>query len=227
MKVKTVLVASMAIGSIGLVTQSCLAVATSGIGIAVLKQVLLGGITKGVGIFSNKNAFMQNDLINQALPAPLREINSVLERISPSLVQKEKEYIAQAAAYTVQTAEPILRNAVNSLTPEDVRQVANGGKGAATRLLKAKTADQLMLAIQPKVDEKLNEYGIVKSLNLALQGNNLLGGLLGTGDQNLNLASGGLSRLASEQMVEGLFKIIENHEMENSFQLLNALQNTK
>ncbi len=227
MKAKTVFVATMAVASLGALTQSCLALATTGIGLSVLKQVLLGGITKGVGIFSDKNAFLQNDLIDQALPKPLREINSVLERIAPNLVTQEREYIALAAAYTVQTAEPILRNAVNSLTTEDVMRVANGGKGAATRLLKEKTADQLLLAIQPKVDEKLNEFGIVKSLNLALQGNNLLGGLLGTGNQNLNLASGGLSKLASQQMVEGLFKIIENHEAQNSYQLLNALQNTK
>lgn len=58
---------------------------------------------------------------------------------------------------------------------------------------------------------------------MALQGNNLLGSILG-GEQNHLSATGGLSKLASEQMVNGLFNIIEEHEKQNSFQILDALQ---
>lgn len=224
MRVKTVIVASIAVGTLATTAQSCMTLATTGVGLAVLKQVLLGGISKGISVLGNKQAFLQNNLIDQALPKTLRDINRMLEPISPNLVAQEREYIAEAAVYTVNIAEPILRNAVNNLTAEDVMRVAQGGQGAATALLKEKTAEQLMLAIQPKVDEKLNEYGIVRSLNMALQGNQLLGSVLGTGDRNLNLASGGLSRLASEQMVNGLFNLVESYEKENSGQLLQALR---
>lgn len=221
MKIKTILVSTVAVATLGTTTQSCLALATSSIGLSILKQILLGGITKGLGIFGNKNAFLQNDLVLKALPENLRGVYSVLDKIAPSLTTKGKDYIAQAAAYTVNISEPILKNAVNSLTPEDVTKVANGGKGAATQLLKEKTAQQIMLAIQPKVDEKLNEFGIVRSINLALQGNNLLGGILGN---QTTTGSTSLSKLASEQMVNGLFNIIEEHEKQNQFQLLDALQ---
>ena len=221
MKIKTILVSTVAVATIGTTTQSCLALATSSIGLSILKQILLGGITKGLGIFGNKNAFLQNDLVLKALPENLRGVYSVLDKVAPSLTTKGKDYIAQAAAYTVNISEPILKNAVNSLTAEDVTKVANGGKGAATQLLKEKTAQQIMLAIQPKVDEKLNEFGIVRSINLALQGNNLLGGILGN---QTTTGSTSLSRLASEQMVNGLFNIIEDHEKQNSIQLLDALQ---
>lgn len=222
MKIKTILVSTLAVATIGTTTQSCLALATSSIGLSILKQILLGGITKGLGIFGNKNAFLQNDLIVRALPENLRGVYNVLDKIAPSLTAKGKDYIAQAAVYTVNISEPILKNAVNSLTAEDVTRVANGGSGAATQLLKEKTAQQIMLAIQPKVDEKLNEFGIVRSINLALQGNNLLGGILGA--QQGTTGSTSLSRLASEQMVNGLFNIIEEHEKQNQFQLLDALQ---
>ncbi len=221
MKIKTILVSTVAVATLGTTTQSCLALATSSIGLSILKQILLGGITKGLGIFGNKNAFLQNDLVLKALPENLRGVYSVLDKIAPSLTTKGKDYIAQAAAYTVNISEPILKNAVNSLTPEDVTKVANGGKGAATQLLKEKTAQQIMLAIQPKVDEKLNEFGIVRNINLALQGNNLLGGILGN---QTTTGSTSLSKLASEQMVNGLFNIIEEHEKQNQFQLLDALQ---
>ena len=222
MKIKTVMIATLGVATLATTTQSCLALATSSIGLSILKQILLGGITKGLGIFADKNAFLQNNLIDEALPSELRQINSVLEKIAPSLVQKEREYIAEAAAYTVNIAEPILVNAVNSFTAEDVQRVANGGKGAATMLLKEKTAEQLMLAIQPKVDQKLNEFGIVSSINMALQGNQILGSILGS--NSAMSATSPLSRLASEQLVNGLFKLVEQHEQQNSIQLLDAIQ---
>lgn len=184
---------------------------------------MLGGITKGLGIFGNKQAFLENNLIDQALPKQLRDLNGVLEKIAPNLVAKERDYIAQAAVYTVDISKPILTNAVNSLTAEDAARIAQGGKGAATQILKEKTAEQLMLAIQPKVDEKLNQFGIVSSINSALQGSNILGQIFGNGNSSNLSATGGLSRLASEQMVNGLFNIIQNHEEQNAVSLYDAL----
>lgn len=195
-------------------TQSCLAVATSGVGISIIKNVLLGGINKATGVFSNKNAFLNNDLIDQALPSQLREVNKILAKVSPGLLAKEKDFIAEAAAYTVNVSEPILKNAVNSLNADDVTRIMQGEKGMATQILKEKAYPQLVAAIRPKVDEKLNEFGIVGSINTALQGSNILGSILGNSNAQ-NLGNGGLSTLASEQLVNGLFKIVEQHEIQN------------
>lgn len=222
MNPRTIIVATAAVAAITTTAQSCVALATSSVGLAILKRVLLGGINKGLDIFSNKDAFLQNNLIDKALPKQLQDLNSVLEKVAPNLVAKERDYIAQAAVYTVDVSRPILNNAVNSLTAEDAARIAQGGSGAATQVLKEKTAQQLMLAIQPKVDEKLNQFGIVRSINTALQGSNILGSILGQNNSTSLSATGGLSRLASEQMVNGLFNIIENHEKENSAQLLDA-----
>lgn len=222
MKRNTILMATMAVATLGTTTQSCVALATSSVGLAILKQVLLGGITKGLNIFSDKNSFLANSLIDAAMPQQLKSINNTLQNIGLShLVQKEKEYIAQAAAFTVETSRPILVNAVNSLTAEDAAKIVQGGSGAATQILREKTSQQLMDALAPKVDAKLNEFGIVQSLNSALKGSNILGSILG----NSNNASftGGISRLASEQMVNGLFNIIQNHEQQNSAQIMNSL----
>ena len=227
MKRNTILVATMAVATLGTTTQSCLALATSSVGLAVLKQILLGGITKGLNIFSDKDSFMANQLIDAALPQQLRDLNSTLQKLGlNSLVQKEKQYIAQAAAFTVDVSRPILVNAVNSLTAEDAARIVQGGSGTATQILKERTSEQLMAAIAPKVDAKLNEFGLVSSLNSALQGSNILGSILGT-QSSTNPLTGGISRFASEQMVNGLFNIIENHEQQNATTIMNSLNGTK
>ncbi len=227
MKRNTILVATMAIATLGTTTQSCLALATSSVGLAVLKQILLGGITKGLNIFSDKDSFMANQLIDAALPQQLRDLNNTLQKLGlNSLVEKEKQYIAQAAAFTVETSRPILVNAVNSLTAEDAARIVQGGSGAATQILKERTSEQLMAAIAPKVDAKLNEFGLVSSLNSALQGSNILGSILGT-QNSTNSLTGGFSRFASEQMVNGLFNIIQSHEQQNASTIMNSLNGTK
>lgn len=223
----TILVASMAVATLGTTTQSCLALATSSVGLAVLKQILLGGITKGLNIFSDKDSFLANQLIDAALPQQLKDLNSTLQKLGlNSLVQKEKEYIARAAAFTVETSKPILVNAVNSLTADDAARIIQGGSGAATQILRERTSEQLMAAIAPKVDAKLNEFGLVSSLNSALSGTNLLGGLFGN-QNSTSSVTGGLSRFASQQMVNGLFNIIENHEKQNQTAILNSLTSVK
>ncbi|MBU4537823.1 MAG: DUF4197 domain-containing protein [Weeksellaceae bacterium] len=227
MRRNTILVATMAVATLGTTTQSCLALATSSVGLAVLKQILLGGITKGLNIFSNKDSFLANQLIEAALPQQLKDVNSTLQKLGlNNLVQKEKEYIAQAAAFTVDTSRPILVNAVNSLTAEDAARIAQGGTGAATQILKERTSEQLMAAIAPKVDAKLNEFGLVSSLNSALAGSNILGSIFGGQNSNSSI-TGGISRFASQQMVNGLFNIIQSHEQQNSATILNSLSGMK
>lgn len=221
---KYIIAAALVLGT-GYVTtttvQSCTSLATSDLGLSIIKRVLIGGINKGATVYGNKEAFMQNNLVDKALPKELRDINATLEKIAPSLVQKEREYIAEAAVYTVNISKPILETAVNSLNAQDVTRIIQGEKGTATLILREKTQTQLIQAIAPRVEQELNKYGIVKTINTALSGSNLLGSLLGGNKTSVN--AGGLSTLASEQMVNGLFNIIEDYEIENSKSLLGPL----
>ncbi|MBF8456552.1 DUF4197 family protein [Kaistella sp. G5-32] len=227
MRRNTFLIATVTAVTLAPVTQSCVALATSSVGLAVLKSILLGGITKGLNIFSNKDSFLANQLIDAAMPQQLKDVNSTLQKLGLSnLVQKEKDYIAQAAQFTVDTSRPILVNAVNNLTTEDAVRIAQGGTGVATQILKERTSQQLMAAIAPKVDAKLNEFGIVKTLNAALGSSNILGNLFG-GQNSTSAVTGGISRFASEQMVNGLFSIIQNHEQQNKSAIMNSLTGMK
>lgn len=218
---KYIIAAALIFGTGAVITtslHSCSTLATTDLGLAVIKRVLLGGINKGANIYGNKEAFLQNNLVDKALPKELRDINTTLEKIAPSIVAKERQYIAEAAVYTVNISKPILETAVNSLNAQDVTRIIQGEKGTATLILKEKTQTQLVAAIAPRVEEELNKYGIVKTINTALSGTNLLGSLLGGNRTNVN--AGGLSILASEQIVNGLFNIIEDHEKQNSASLL-------
>ena len=69
MKVRTVIISSVAAVAVGVaVVQSCTAIATSAVGVAVIKKVLLGGVSKGVKVLKNKNEFLQSPLIDSAMP---------------------------------------------------------------------------------------------------------------------------------------------------------------
>ena len=53
------MMAGLALGATGFIvtsTQSCVAVATT-VGLPIIKKILIGGITKGLGIFKNKESF--------------------------------------------------------------------------------------------------------------------------------------------------------------------------
>lgn len=51
MKNNTIVMATMAVAVVGTSVQSCAAIATSSVGIAIIKQVLLGGISSGMAVF--------------------------------------------------------------------------------------------------------------------------------------------------------------------------------
>lgn len=223
MKHQYIITATIATLAVAGVSQSCVAIATSSIGLSVIKRILTGGITKGLAVFKDKEAFLSNNLIDQAMPSQLRDINSTLTSLGlTSLVNKQKEYIADAAAFTSKFAEPILLNGVNNLTTNDATRIAQGTPGIASQILKEKTEQQLVAAIAPEVDKKLNEFGVVQSINSALYGSKILGNILGGKADSNNPST--ISNLASQQLVNGLFLLIENYEKQNTDLLNNALK---
>lgn len=225
MKIKTVLIASVGVATVATTAHSCLALATSSVGLAVIKTILLGGIKKGLATFKDPNAFLESNLIDQAMPQQLRNITNVLEKVAPNVVQKQRTYLAQAAAYTANVSEPILTNAVNGLTAEDITRISNGGSGVATQILKEKTEQQLIATIAPRVEQELNKNGITKTINAALQGNNLLGGILGGNTaSSQNVSPTGLSQMLSGFLVDGLFNLVEDYEKQNQSQIINAIK---
>lgn len=205
---------------VGNTVQSCTTLATTNVGMKVIKNLLIQGINKATNIYGNEEAFLSNNQVEKALPRGLKKINDILKTIAPNLIQREKQYIAKAAAYTVNASSPILKNAVNNLSKGDMERITQGEKGTLTQVLKEKTYQQVIAAVMPKVDEKLNEFGLVSQINSITKGNKLLGSFFGNKNK---LATESISKLASQQIVDGLFNIIEDYEKNNMKGILGKL----
>ena len=57
---KYILTAGLVLGSLGFITtstQSCMAVATT-VGLPIIKEILIGGVSKGMSIFKDKDSFL-------------------------------------------------------------------------------------------------------------------------------------------------------------------------
>ena len=62
---KYIIAAALLIGTgaiINTTLQSCTTLATTDLGLSVIKKLLLNGINKGMGIYGNKDAFLQNNI---------------------------------------------------------------------------------------------------------------------------------------------------------------------
>ena len=199
---------------------SCGAGSGSTMGVSAIQNLLSNASNQGFSILGNPEEFATNALIESAMPQELRNINNTLQSLGlGNLVKKEKQYFAEAAKLTVNTSKPIVKQAIREMTIADAANIIAGGKGAATSYLQNKTREKLIDAIQPQVDAKLNEYGIVKSLNTAVSGSSvggILGTILGTDKKNNVNTISPISILASEQMVDGLFYVIKNYEVNNA-----------
>jgi len=201
--------------------------------LGAVKGVLTNGTSKAFNIFSDSNAFMTNALIEAALPKEIKEINTKLESLGLShIVEKEKQYISQIANASITTARPIVKQAIEQMTLSDAVAIVSGGNGAATNYLRTTTETKLQTAISPLVHTQTEKLGVNTLLNNALGGQNgtlnaILGTVLGTGsNQNTTEL---LNDAITQQLIEGLFNIVEDVENDtraNPSNLLNSVLGT-
>lgn len=202
--------------------------------LGAVQGVLHKGTSTAFDVFGDSEEFLTNKLIESALPKELRDINTKLESIGLSqIVKKEKQYISQIAKTTINKASPVLKNAINQMTLSDALNIIASGEGSATRYLKTKTSSDLNAIIKPIVSEQTKKLGLDTLMDNALGGNNdALNGLLGTiltggSDQNVSQL---IDDAVTEQLITGLFKIVEDVEnttRANPGTLLNSLIETK
>lgn len=206
--------------------QSCdtqtISVNNKGVGVNAIKQLLTSTTNKSFSILENSESFLTNSLIDAAMPSQLKQINSTLENLGfNSLVEKEKKYIADAASTSVTVAKPIIASAIQDITLTDAISIVKGGKGAGVEYLKNKTQDKLIAAIQPKVEQQLNANGITSLIENATGNNSKIQNTLNLiiGNKNTTSAQSlknSISKYASEQIVNGMFDIAKDYEVNQS-----------
>ncbi len=211
-KTSLTIVLITSIGTSTLLVHQCQTLATTQVGTAIVRQILLTGLDTGMTVLKYKNAFTKKYLIEAALPDELKYINAKLEKYNPELVQKEKELLAETAAEGAKIAHPILRNAIQNMQAQDLEMIMNGKPGAGTEWLKQRTKTQLIAALTPQLQNKLNQNPAMHSLNSSLQGMSRLSSFFGNDQPKINKNM--LGELASQLVVAGFYSYLKNYEIE-------------
>lgn len=170
-----------------------------------LREALRVGAERAVGNVSRTDGFLGNKLIRIALPDQIDKMTSALRKIGFGRQVDELETSMNRAAEKASVeATAIFWDAVKGLTIEDARAVLNGGKHAATKLLRDRTSAQLEARFRPIVTTKMDEVGLTK----------LYGSLADTYD-SIPLAQKPAVRLdeyVTGKAIDGLFKVLATEE---------------
>lgn len=176
------------------------------------QNLLLAAIQAVVGMLGNSNGFMNYGMNQNAMSGNLASIFSVLQAVSPSLMNQTQSYVANAASSSVNAAVPILQNAVRNLSPAELATISAGGPNVATQILRQKTESQLMAALQPTITNRIQKSGAGQILNQVMQSNQQLSGAFrGSGQA----ATNELSTAVTQQTVNSIFQAMQTVQAQN------------
>jgi hypothetical protein len=119
---------------------------------------------------SAAGGFLDNPLVRVLLPPPMGLVLSVARdfQADPKATMLE-QLMNHAAEAAIPGAGPILRSAIKGITPADAETLLQGGPGAASEFLKARTRDVLMEALAPAVADSLTKSGATEVYASALK----------------------------------------------------------
>lgn len=147
---------------------------TSQIG-AGLKEALEVGTVRVVDTLGREDGFNGDPLIRIPLPESLQTVQSALSKVgmAGTLDNLELE-LNRAAELATPQAKALFLDAIGALTLDDVMAIYNGPDDAATQYLRGQMSDPLAEAMQPVVDESLDEVGAAATYESAMSQYNAL-----------------------------------------------------
>jgi hypothetical protein len=127
--------------------------------VAGLKSALNVGIESAVKNLGKPDGFLKDAALKILLPPEAKSIVDNIKLIpgGQGLVDKAVNSLNAAASDAVQSAAPIFKNAITSMSIADGASILFGGKDAATNYLKQKTYSQLTATFAPKVASSLGK----------------------------------------------------------------------
>jgi len=142
---------------------------------AGLKEALEVGTVRVVDTLGQPDGFNADPLIRIPLPESLQSVQSALSRfgMAGTLDNLELE-LNRAAEVATPQAKALFLDAIRGLTMDDVMSIYKGPDDAATQYLRAQMSDPLATAMQPVVDESLDQVGAVASYDAAMAQYNAL-----------------------------------------------------
>jgi len=128
-----------------------------------LKQALSVGSETVVQTLQRQGAFADNPNLRIRLPSSLAKVDKALSKVGLGQWTEELEAkLNEAAEQAVPAAGPILLDAINNLTLEDVMSIYQGENDAATQYFKAQMSQPILAAMEPIIKSKLENVGALK-----------------------------------------------------------------
>lgn len=176
--------------------------------ISGLKEALVQGTTKGIGLASATDGFFKNELLFIPFPEEAKVVKEkALQLGLTNQVNTFEETLNRAAEEATKEAGDIFKKAILEMTIADGFAILKGEENAATNYLKEKTTAQLTERFRPKVEGAIDKVELTKYWEPLVTAYNTATLLTGGEDVNPDLTA-----YVTERAVSGLFTHIEAEE---------------
>ncbi len=171
-----------------------------------LKEALVQGITKGVGITSKRDGFLKNPQIKIPWPKDVQKVANTLRDIGlGGEVDKVVMSLNRGAEDAAVKAKPIFVNAIKQLTFQDVMGILKGGDNAATDFLRRTTSTQLTKEFKSPIKASLDKVNATKYWGDIINTYNKIPTVR-------NKANADLTGYVTDKALDGLFLMVAKEE---------------
>ncbi|MFN8295871.1 MAG: DUF4197 domain-containing protein [Chitinophagales bacterium] len=170
-----------------------------------LKDALGIGITKGMGLLSQTDGFLGNDLVKIPWPSEAEKIKDAMLKLG---MQKQVDNVTtslnRAAEKASGVAIDVFLQVLKQVTVSDAIQIITGGNGAGTAYLKKASTAILTEKFRPIVDQSLGQVNATKYWSDATTIYNKI--------PLVKPVNTDLTGFVTEKALDGVFKMIEKEE---------------
>ncbi len=132
--------------------------------IAGLKDALRVGTETVVGQLGQSDGFNADPTIHIPLPENMQQVKSALAAVGMSSMMDDLELkLNRAAEEATPPAKKLFWTSIETMTLDDAMGIYNGPDDSATRYFQGKMSDPLATAMQPIVENALNQVGAIQA----------------------------------------------------------------
>ena len=134
-----------------------------------LKDALHVGTERVVSQLGKTDGFNADPAIHIPLPDSMQQVKRALAAVGMSAMMDDLELkLNRAAEVATPPAKEIFWDSINSMTLNDVMGIYNGPDDAATRYFQDKMSAPLAEAMQPIVEQAINQVGAVQTYDAVM-----------------------------------------------------------
>lgn len=134
--------------------------------LAGLREALERGAKSAVGNLGKADGFLSNPQVHIPLPAALKRVEPLMRTMGQGKRLDELELaFNRAAEAAVPLAQPLLTDAIKSMSVDDAKKVLSGGDTSVTDFFAGKTRAPLTERFLPIVRESTSKVDLVRKFN--------------------------------------------------------------